>query len=195
MEKFLLINGAKEFGHSGGKLNDTLHKSAKETLKELGKSVKETVIDKGYDVKKEIKKISNADVIIWQLPAWWMGEPWIVKRYIDEVFTAGKGVLFKDDGRSSKSPTKGYGTGGLLQGKRYLLSVTWNAPVEAFLEKDQFFEGAGVNMVYFHFHKLNQFLGLAPFDTFVCNDVMKNPNVEMFVKNYKEYLQKLFATK
>lgn len=39
-----------------------------------------------------------------------------------------------------------------------MLSLTWNAPMEAFTEKDQFFHGVGVDGVYLPFHKANQFL-------------------------------------
>lgn len=40
------------------------------------------------------------------MPGWWMGELWIVKKYIDDVFTAGHGVFYKNDGRSHNEPTK-----------------------------------------------------------------------------------------
>ncbi|MDV3444045.1 NAD(P)H-dependent oxidoreductase, partial [Pseudomonas otitidis] len=36
---------------------------------------------------EELQKFLWADVIVWQMPGWWMGAPWTVKRYIDEVFT------------------------------------------------------------------------------------------------------------
>lgn len=36
----LLLNGGKQFGHSNGKLNNTLHETAKETLKNLGHTIK-----------------------------------------------------------------------------------------------------------------------------------------------------------
>ena len=61
-----------------------------------------------------------------------MGEPWTVKEYMDKVFSAGAGKLFASDGRHSATPTEGYGTGGLLHGKHHMLSLTWNAPIEAF---------------------------------------------------------------
>ena len=53
----LLLDGGKDFGHSHGELNHTLHKKAKEILTALGHNVKETVIDAGYDVEAEIEKI------------------------------------------------------------------------------------------------------------------------------------------
>ncbi len=68
----LLLNGGKEFGHSHGELNNTLHKKAKEVLTALGHNVKETVIDAGYDVEAEIEKFLWMDAVIWQMPVWWM---------------------------------------------------------------------------------------------------------------------------
>ena len=49
----LLLDGGKDFGHSHGELNHTLHKKAKEVLTALGHNIKETVIDAGYDVEAE----------------------------------------------------------------------------------------------------------------------------------------------
>ena len=43
-----------------------------------------------------------------------MGLPWIVKEYIDEVFTSGYGVLYANDGRSQNDSNKKYGSGGGL---------------------------------------------------------------------------------
>jgi putative NADPH-quinone reductase len=56
-----------------------------------------------------------------------------------------------------------------------MLSLTWNAPMEAFTEKDQFFHGVGVDGVYLPFHKANQFLGMSALPTFIANDVIKMP--------------------
>lgn len=50
-----------------------------------------------------------------------------------------------------------YGSGGLIHDKKYMLSLTWNAPMEAFNDADQFFHGVGVDGVYLPFHKANQF--------------------------------------
>ena len=132
------------------------------------------------------------DAVIWQMPGWWMGEPWIVKEYIDHVFSAGFGKLFASDGRHSATPTEGYGTGGLLHGKRHMLSLTWNAPIEAFTRPGDFFDGAGVDAVYLHFHKANEFLGIQPLPTFICNDVVKNPQVERFLADYRAHLRRVF---
>ncbi|BCZ18783.1 Modulator of drug activity [Helicobacter sp. NHP19-012] len=192
MAQLLLLNGAKAFGHSNGRLNTTLHDHAVQVLKDLGHNIEQTQIDRGYNLDEEVAKILNADVLIWQMAGWWMGEPWIVKKYIDEVFTTGHGKLYKNDGRSHKAPTKNYGKGGLIHGKKYMFSLTWNAPLEAFTEKEEFFEGVGVDGVYLHLHKAHQFLGMQALPTFICHDVIKNPQIPQYLQDYTAHLQKVF---
>lgn len=80
----LLIDGGQHFGHSAGRLNHTLHQTARDTLTALGHTVKETVIEEGYDKDAEVEKWLWMDAVVWQMPGWWMGEPWTVKKYIDE---------------------------------------------------------------------------------------------------------------
>lgn len=193
MKKVLLLNGSKKFGNSEGRLNATLHNVAKESLESLGLKVLETHIDKGYTIESEVQKLLDSDVWIYQMPGWWMGEPWIVKKYIDEVYLAGAGKFFTSDGRHSDNPSKNYGTGGLLQDKRYMFSLTWNAPLESFTDKDEFFGGVGVDGVYLHLHKAHEFMGLKALPTFICNDVVKNPQIEQYKADYKAHLQKIFS--
>ena len=166
MKKILLLNGGKKFAHSDGLYNATLHNAALAFLDHSGFDVKETQIDAGYDVVEEVAKFVWADVIIYQMPGWWMGAPWIVKKYIDEVFTEGHGSLYANDGRTRSDASQRYGSGGLLHGKRYMISATWNAPQQAFDDPADFFEGKGVDAVYFPFHKANEFLGLTALPTF-----------------------------
>ena len=189
----LLIDGGKAFAHSAGRLNHTLHQIARDTLSALGHNVRETVIDDGYDIQQEVEKFQWMDAVIWQMPGWWMHEPWTVKKYIDEVFTAGEGTLYTSDGRHRVSPTEGYGTGGFLQGRRHMLSLTWNAPREAFTREGDFFEGLGVDALYMHFHKANEFLGTTQLPTFICNDVIKNPQVEQDFADYAAHLNEVFG--
>ncbi|QDE30955.1 NAD(P)H-dependent oxidoreductase [Shewanella polaris] len=123
-----------------------------------------------------------------------MGAPWIVKKYIDEVFTIGHGRLYQSDGRTRKNAEHKYGSDGLIQGKQYMLSVTWNAPAEAFTDPNQFFEGVGVDGVYLAMHKAHQFLGMSQLETFMSNDVIKNPDIESDTSRYKAHLTRLFAS-
>lgn len=193
MSKILLINSMKKFAHSNGELNQTLHNVAVDCLTQAGHQVKETTVDHGYDIKEEVEKYLWADVVVYQQPGWWMGEPWILKKYIDEVFTEGHGSLYHSDGRTRSDGSKKYGSGGMVHGKKYMLSLTWNAPQEAFDDPKQFFAGIGVDGVYLHFHKANQFLGMEPLPTFLCTDVMKRPNVEHNISRYKQHLAQVFG--
>lgn len=193
MKKILLLNGGKAFAHSHGQYNTTLHDAAVAFLDRAGFDVKTTFIDGGYDVEEEVQKFLWADVVIYQMPGWWMGAPWTVKKYLDEVFTAGHGSLYANDGRTRSDASQKYGSGGLIQGKQYMLSLTWNAPVQAFEDPTDFFEGKGVDAVYFPFHKANEFLGMTGLPTFICNDVMKVPAIEQDVARYEQHLAEVFG--
>lgn len=193
MQNILLIDAGKSFAHSKGELNHTLTDVAASFLRDKGHDVRVTVVDNGYDIEQEIQNYLWADTIIYQMPGWWMDTPWILKKYIDEVFTAGHGSLYASDGRSRSDASKKYGSGGLLQGRKYMLSLTWNAPLEAFNDPEQFFHGVGVDGVYLPFHKANQFIGLSLLPTFICNDVMKEPDVPTYLANYRQHLDEHVA--
>ena len=193
MKNILLINGAKTFAHSNGQLNDTLTELAQEVLLDLGHQVQVTRADSEYDAKAEVEKFLWADTVIYQMPGWWMGAPWTVKKYIDDVFTEGHGSLYANDGRSRSDASKKYGSGGLIHDKNYMLSLTWNAPMDAFNDAEQFFHGVGVDGVYLPFHKANQFLGMKTLPTFIVNDVIKAPEVEAYMAQYREHLTQVFA--
>ena len=193
MSNILIVNGAKQFAHSNGELNDTLTVLANKVLCELGHTVQISRADSDYEIQAEIQKYVWADVVIYQMPGWWMGTPWTVKKYIDDIFTEGHGTLYASDGRSRSDASKNYGSGGLIHDKKYMLSLTWNAPMEAFTEQDQFFHGVGVDGVYLPFHKANQFLGMQSLKTFIVNDVIKAPEVEAYMAQYREHLTQVFA--
>ena len=193
MKNILLINGAKTFAHSNGQLNDTLTELAQEVLLDLGHQVQVTRADSEYDAKAEVEKFLWADSVIYQMPGWWMGAPWTVKKYIDDVFTEGHGSLYANDGRSRADASKKYGSGGLIHDKNYMLSLTWNVPMDAFNDAEQFFHGVGVDGVYLPFHKANQFLGMKTLPTFIVNDVIKAPEVEAYMAQYRDHLTQVFA--
>lgn len=118
MSNILIINGAKKFAHSNGQLNDTLTEVADGLLRDLGHQVKIVRADSDYDIKEEVQNFVWADVVIWQMPGWWMGAPWTVKKYMDDVFTEGHGTLYASDGRTRSDAAKKYGSGGLVQGEK-----------------------------------------------------------------------------
>ncbi len=194
MSQILMINGHQRYeGFAEGRLNQTLVEKAVEVLSKKGHEVTTTIVEAGYDVAEELEKYRRADAVIVQSPAYWMSAPWLLKKYIDEVYTAGIGeVLCRDDGRTRSDPNKKYGSGGLMAGKKYLISTTWNAPLEAFEDPSQFFEGRGVDGPFMWLHKTFQFFAMAPLPSFACHDVLKAPAVQEDLARYQEHLESLF---
>ncbi len=195
MKKILIINTHQKYeGAAEGKLNQTMVEVMKEELEIKGCEVKITNVEKGYDVNEEVDKHIWADVIITQSPVYWFGSPWIHKKYIDEVFTAGlfQQRLVVDDGRTRKDPNKQYGTGGKMQGKKHMLSLTWNAPKEVFGDKDQnLFEGKTVDEVFIANTSVYKFCGAENLPSFSCHNVMKNADVKGDTERMKAHLKKI----
>ena len=50
-----------------------------------------------------------------------------------------------------------------------------------------------MDAVYLPFHKANEFIGTSQLPTFICNDVIKNPQVEQYIVNYIAHLEKVFG--
>ena len=109
----LLIDGGQAFRVTKDRRAHSLHQTARETLTALGHAVKETVIEQGYDTVAEVEKWLWMYTFVWQSPGWWMGEPWTVKKYVDEVFSEGVGEnkLVANDGRHRVHTPGGYGPG------------------------------------------------------------------------------------
>ncbi len=196
MKKALLINGHQRYeGFAEGRLNQTLIDTAKDLLSGFGYEIKTTVVEKGYDVAEELDKYKWTDAVFVQSPVYWMSVPYIFKKYMDEVHTVGIGeVLCTDDGRTRSDPSKKYGSGGLMQGKKYMISTTWNAPLESLEEPNQFFEGKGIDGVFMWLHKNYQFFGMEPLPSFSCHDVLKNADIESDLKRFKHHLSSAFNT-
>ncbi|WP_295211668.1 NAD(P)H-dependent oxidoreductase [uncultured Chryseobacterium sp.] len=195
MKKVLIINGGQNFGHSGGKYNETITKNTLEVLKSFGNvEVQITNVDEGYDKDEEVKKFVWADYIIYHTPIWWFQLPNGLKKYIDEVFTAGQAKgIYLNDGRSSDNPEINYGTGGMLGGRKYLVTTSWNAPKTAFTLPGEFFNETGVdNGPLFGFHRMNAFVSLEKMESFHFHDVEKNADVEHDMKRYREHLIAIF---
>lgn len=195
MQKILVINGGKTFAHSGGRLNTTLTEWDSEFFTpENGFELKITQVgEENYDANEEVAKFVWADVVIYHFPIWWMYLPFSLKEYFDKVLTAGhrKG-LYYSDGRKANNPERNYGTGGLMQGTRYLVTTTWNAPKTAFTLPEEFFQGRSVDDgVLFPFHRMNAFCGLEPLPSKHFHDVEKNGSPELTASFKVEYLEHL----
>lgn len=194
MKKVFLINAHQPSAFSEGKLNASLLKSIESNLKTKGYEIKKTISANGYDVNEEVEKHQWADVVILQTPVNWMGVPWSFKKYMDEVYSAGMdGRLCNMDGRTRKAPKKNYGGGGVLTETKYMLSLTFNAPKEAFEDSEEYlFQGNSVDDLWFPMHMNFRFFGMQALPTFACHDVMKNPEIENDFKRLDAHLDKHF---
>ena len=173
MKRILLLNLHQKYeGFANGNLTRDLVTEARSFFLSHGYAVKETVIEEGYDVAEELEKFQWADMIFVQSPVYWMGLPWMGKKYVDEVFSGGSGtVTFLNDGRANGGA---YGSGGLMKEKRYMLSFTYNCPPSEFDNPQGFFEGLSLDQANIALHKAFQFCGAKPMKSYSVHNVYGN---------------------
>lgn len=194
MSNAFILNAHQYYDYAPGKLNAEIIRRTEEHLNAKGFEVRRSHVMDDYDVNDEVEKHRWADVIILQSPVNWMGVPWLAKKYMDEVYMAGTGGLLCDaDGRSSEAPKDNYGSGGALKGKKYMLSLTFNAPEEAFDDPSQYlFQGKSVDDLLYPCHVNFRFFAMSPLPTFACFDVMKNPQIENDFHRLERHLGEVF---
>ncbi|MDO3722117.1 NAD(P)H-dependent oxidoreductase [Marinobacter sp. chi1] len=167
---------------------------ADEILTARGHSTRIVEIDAGWSVDAELENHQWADIILLQTPVNWMGVPWTFKKYMDEVYTAGMGgALCNGDGRREDAPKENYGAGGTLTGEKYMISLTFNAPEEAFNDANEYlFQGKSVDDLFFPMHMNFRFFGMDAMPTFACYDVMKNAEPELDFERFQAHLNEHF---
>lgn len=79
----------------------------------------EVAPDGKFDVAAEQAALAGSDLIVWQFPFHWYALPWLMKKWLDEVFVHGFA----------------HGTGAKLAGKKLLVSFTTGAPEAAYTGK------------------------------------------------------------
>ena len=195
MSNILILNGAQPYAFAPGGLNATFADRAKDLLEAQGHEVRLTTVAEGYDVEAEVENHRWAQTVIMQFPVNWMGVPWPFKKYMDEVYTAGMdGRLCAGDGRVAEAPKANYGMGGALNGSRYMISATFNAPREAFDNPDEpFFEGLSMDDLLRPVHMNAKFFGMVPLPSFGAFDVMKNPEIDVDLARFDALLDTVFA--
>jgi modulator of drug activity B len=190
--KILIINTHLTYaGWSEGKLNLTFMELAKNFFRERGHEVIETFVERGYNAQEEVKKHEAADIVIVQTPVNWFGAPWIYKKYVDEVFNAGLATktLLDGDGRSRSDPTRQYGTGGKMQGRKFMISATWNAPSEAFGNPDGgLMNGKETDDLFLPLTSNYKFCGYDILPAFGVFDIFKNPDIPGGLEDFKRHL-------
>ena len=194
MPKALIINAHYPSDFSSGKLNRSLVEKASRILERKGYELRQQDVLEDWDTEAELASHQWADVVLLQTPVNWMGMPWRFKQYMDDVYSAGMaGQLCDGDGRSRSDPSKQYGTGGTLTGKKYMLSLTFNAPRNAFEDADQYlFQGKSVDDLFFPMHMNFRFFGMEPLETFACYDVLKNPDIENDFRRFEAHIESHF---
>ncbi len=194
MSKILIINGHQPYPFAKGELNATFVSRAESLLRAQGHELQLTRVAEDYDVDAEVEKHVWADVILMQFPVNWMGVPWSFKKYMDEVYTAGMDRrLCNGDGRQASAPKANYGLGGTRTDTQYLLSVTFNAPKEAFDDPNEtFFGGGSVDDLLRPMHLNAKFFGMQALPTFSSHDVMKNPDIESDLARFDDHLRRVF---
>jgi NADPH dehydrogenase (quinone) len=192
MKKVLILNGHQYYDViAKGELTKHYIDKASDFFKANGFEVKHTDIEKGYKVEEECEKFQWADYILFQFPVYWMGLPWISKKYIDETFTQGQ--HYANDGRSRTDASKLYGSGGLMQGKKYMLSLTYNCPASAFDNKNSLFDGLSLDEAHVAVHKTFQFCGIEPLETYSVHDIFKGDlDLNAELNKFEKVLSKNF---
>jgi len=192
--KILIINAHLNYpGWSEGKLNLTFMDTAKAFFTERGHEVAETFVERGYQAEAEVQKHLAANLVILQTPVNWFGAPWIYKKYVDEVFNAGLAskVMLEGDGRTRKDPTKQYGTGGKMQGRKFMVSATWNAPKETFDNPNSvLYGGKGVADLFLPITSNYKFSGYDILPAFGVFDIFKHPDIPRALADYQRHLEK-----
>ena len=194
MSNVLIINAHQYYAFSKGELNRTLTNNAAAMLKEKGYDTRIVTMEDNIDVEEQLGLHQWADIVLLQTPINWMGVPWSFKKYMDEVYTAGMGgALCNGDGRSADAPEKNYGTGGTLKGKKYMMSVTFNAPKGSFNDESEYlFKGKSVDDLLFPMHANFRFFGLEALPTFAAFDVMKNADIENDLTRFADHINSHF---
>jgi modulator of drug activity B len=196
MNKVLLIDTHLTYANwTEGRLNNSFYQIAKDFFLSKLFEVLETKVESGYKPDEEERKHLEADIVILQTPINWFGAPWIHKKYVDEVFNSGlfSKSFLSGDGRTREDPTKQYGTGGNLHGKKFMISATWNAPAIAFDNPDQkLFAGKGLTDIFLPITSNYRFCGYDIIDSYNCFDIFKSGDIAKDLENYPKHLAKVF---
>ena len=196
-KKVLLINTHLNYPNwSEGLLNDAFNQKAKAFFLSKGFEILETKVEDGYNADEEVEKHIEAEIIILQTPINWFGAPWIYKKYVDEVFNSGlhSAKFLSGDGRTREDATRQYGTGGKMQGKKFMVCATWNAPKASFDDPNQvLFEGRSTADVLIQITSNYRFCGVEIVSDYNCFDIFKDGDIAGDLDNYPTHLEKVFG--
>lgn len=196
-KKVLLINTHLTYtGWTEGTLNNSFIQKAKDFFEAKGFEILETKIEDGYNADEEVEKHLEAAIVILQTPANWFGAPWIYKKYVDEIFNSGfaSKKLLLGDGRTREDATKQYGSGGLMQGRKFMICATWNAPAAAFDNpENKVFEGKGLTDIYLPITSNYRFSGYDIIDSYNCFDIFRSGDIAKDLEKYPVHLAEVLG--
>lgn len=179
MSTILIVNGAEpREPMAASRLSQHLADAARDEL-EPSMKVLTTNVQAGYDVALEQGKFMEADVVMFQFPVFWFATPPTLKKYVDDVYEYGR--FF--------GPGPAYGRGGLLGGRDYLISTTWNAAVEDFETGQSIIAGRSVDDVLSAFHLTQQYVGLKPLPSFSEHKVVSQPDPQGAAHRLRAHLR------
>jgi NADPH dehydrogenase (quinone) len=179
---------------SEGTLNNSFVQAAKDFFSSKGWEILETKVEDGYNPDEEVEKHMAAGLVILQTPINWFGAPWIYKKYADEVFNS---ALFSQkflsgDGRTREDSTRHYGTGGKMQGKKFMVCATWNAPEAAFGNPVQtLLQGKDTEDLLLNITSNYRFCGYDIVKSYNCFDIFKDGDIAGDLKQYPLYLEEI----
>ncbi|WP_339865628.1 NAD(P)H-dependent oxidoreductase [Paremcibacter congregatus] len=182
MKTILIISGQETTGAAKGNYNRGLARAARDFLAPHF-TILTTDVEDSYDPQTEIEKFKQADAVIYQYPVFWFTVPSRLKHYIDQVYAYD--VFFGQ-------PVDRYGSGGLMEGKKVMLSTTWNAPSDAFNDTTAFFEGLSVEEALLPMRKTHTYCGFTELPHFSVHDIVVNPDFEADRARLEDHLQAVF---
>jgi modulator of drug activity B len=99
-------------------------------------------------------------------------------------------ALLEGDGRTRKDPSRQYGTGGKMQGRKFMISATWNAPRDAFGNPDGVLMGGkGTADLFLNITSNYKFCGYDILPDHGVFDIFKNPNIPGALEVYRRHLE------
>jgi len=109
------------------------------------------------DVKREISRLEQADLVIFQFPIWWHSVPAMLKGWMDRVFVSGG--LYTSRMRYDR---------GYFRGRRALCSVTSGAPGVSFTPGGRAGE---IDQILWSFHYSLYYMGFDVLSPYVTHGV------------------------
>ena len=140
------------------------------------------------DVQREIARLERADLVVFQFPIWWHGQPAILKGWFDRVFVSG-GLY-----TSAMRYDHGY-----FRGKKAVCSVTTGAPEIAFGpgsrggEIERILWSTHYSLHYMGFHVLPPFVafGIQGHGYAYSDEDSNNRGLIVYRETWKERLKSL----